>query len=126
MTWDWLVRRPIAIALGVYPSSFTAFITAARVFSEILVLGTSLTTKETVVCETPERRATSPIVGRFLFLFIALLIRFTKSNYHQGMSKSQARYALMLVLILKDESTRFTGVMSWEDKLGRNEIFFRG
>src|SRR5262245_14733435 len=82
MTCDWLVRSPIAIAFGVYPNSLTAFITAARVFSDMLVLGTSLMTKDTVVCDTPDRRATSPIVGRFLFLFIGLVIRFTKSYYH--------------------------------------------
>src|SRR4051794_1313352 len=92
ITRDWLVRSPIAIAFGVYPSSFTAFITAARVFSDMLVLGTSLITKETVVCDTPDRRATSPIVGRFLFLFITLVIRFSKSNYGQVSSKSQAHY----------------------------------
>ena len=85
ITRDWLVRSPIAIALGVYPSCLTAFSTAARVFSEILAFGTSLITKETVVWDTPDRRATSPMVGRFLC--IAMINPFTKSYYHRSRYK---------------------------------------
>src|SRR4051794_20194800 len=55
--------RPRAIALGRHPSSSTADQTRSRVSCGMLVLGTLLTTKETVVCETPATRATSYMEG---------------------------------------------------------------
>src|SRR5215217_7803693 len=54
---------PRAIALGRHPSSSTAAHTRSRVSCGMLTLGTLLTTKETVVCETPARRATSYMEG---------------------------------------------------------------
>src|SRR5262245_3343910 len=59
--------RPRAIALGRHPSSSTANQTRSRVSCGMLVLGALLTTKETVVCETPATRATSYMEGRLRF-----------------------------------------------------------
>src|SRR5215208_1075373 len=59
--------RPRAIALGRHPSSSTAAHTRSRVSCGMLTLGTLLTTKETVVCETPATRATSYMEGSLRF-----------------------------------------------------------
>src|ERR671933_611130 len=67
IVWD---RRKVsarAMAFGRHPSSATAAQTRSRVSCGMWVFGTSLTTKETVVCETPARRATSYMEGGLRF-----------------------------------------------------------
>src|SRR6266545_2464601 len=59
--------RPRAIALGRHPSSSTAAHTRSRVSCGMLTLGTLLTMKETVVCETPATRPTSYMEGGLCF-----------------------------------------------------------
>src|SRR6478672_645435 len=61
------ILRPRASALGCHPSSSMAAHTRSRVSCGIVVFGASLTTKETVVCETPAARATSYIEGGLRF-----------------------------------------------------------
>jgi len=57
------IRRPRAIAFGCQPSSPIAAHTRSRVSCGMVMFGASLTTNETVVCETPAARATSYIEG---------------------------------------------------------------
>src|SRR5215203_4653207 len=63
MAYDRSVRSSLAVAFGRYLSSRAEALTRVLVASEVPLPTTSLSTKDTVVGETPASLATSPMVG---------------------------------------------------------------